>query len=250
MLPHVLLSVRAVGHRMGRTRGSQQPGQAWVYWHQQGLGSACGHPGANALHPQPCLQTTPFPSSLASGAAAGLAAPSPQVGPACTSPQGTQWRFLWRDDTWKRAQALPDPPYLHTGVHPAPAILQLLKIPIPVGCRSTLWLAQIYLLFYIHTPLIFTVLLEQYPGLLIMPAPPLPMCIHHAPTKVPSETWGPVSAVMGRLVCGTQPCAPPSSQSPRVSSRVGTLCPPMKQNGSRCPCTWLVRVPKGGVSLW
>lgn len=207
VLPHVLLSVRAVGHRMGRTRGSQQPGQAWVYWHQQGLGSACGHPGANALHPQPCLQTTPFPSSLASGAAAGLAAPSPQVGTACTSPQGTPWRFLWRDDTWKRAQALPDPPYLHTGVHPASAILQLLKMPVPVGCRSTLAGSDLSIILYPHAFNFYSPV-GAIPRTVNNASPPLPMCIHHAPTKVPSETRGPVSAGMGRLVCGTQPCAP------------------------------------------
>lgn len=110
MLPHVLFRVGAVGHRMGRTQGSHQPGQAWVYWHRRGLSSACGHPRANVLHPHSYLQTTPFPSSLASGAADCLAAPSPQVGTACTSPRGTLWRFLWRDGTWKQAQALPDPP--------------------------------------------------------------------------------------------------------------------------------------------
>lgn len=65
-----------------------------------------------------------------------------------------------------------------------PAVPLLLKMPTPVGHRSALRPAQIYPLFYIRTPLIFTALLEQYPGLLIMPAPSPPpaMCIHHAPT--------------------------------------------------------------------
>lgn len=145
----------------------------------------------------------PFPSIPASGAAACLTAPAPQVGTACASSRGSRWRFLGRVSTWKWVQAVSDPPYLHAGAHPAPAVPRLLAMPTPAGRRSALRPAQIYPLFYIHTPLIFTALLEQYPELLITPAPlspPPPVCIHHAPTKVPSGSRGQVSAGMSRLV--------------------------------------------------
>lgn len=163
-----------------------------------------------------CKGITSFPSIPASGAATRLAVPAPQVGTACSSPRGTQWRFL-RGETalGSGCRHCLIPLYLHTGTHPVPAVSQLLKMPTPAGRRSALRPAQIYPLFYIHTPLIFTALLEQYPGLLIMPAPPPPMCIHHAPTKVPSRSRGWVSAGMSRLVwwhpalCSHPPASPP-----------------------------------------
>lgn len=156
-------------------------------WAGQRLGIQKGCPV-----PQPSLQRGklffPIP---APAAAACLTVPVPQVATACTSCQGTQRTFFGKVCIWKRVQALPDAPYLHTDAHPTPAVPWLFEMPTPAGHRSALRPAQIYPLFYIHTPLIFTALLEQYPGLLITPGPPPPpMCIHHAPTKVPSVSWG------------------------------------------------------------
>ena len=72
VLPRALLRVGAMGRRMGRTPGSHQPGDAWVYWHH-GTDRACwgcvgraaivGIPEQVSCMPSPvCNGTTSFPS--------------------------------------------------------------------------------------------------------------------------------------------------------------------------------------------
>lgn len=173
--------------------------------------------------------------------------------------------FLGGVSTWKRVQALSDPPpYLHTGAHPAPAVPQLLEMPAPAGRRSALRPAQIYPLFYMHTPLIFTVLLERYPGLLITPAPRLLCASIMLPPRC--QAWGRGSAGMRRLVWWHLALWPPALASPflpppprllLLSSRAGHPVLTHKAAWVRVPLhpagvggAWLIRVPKPGASLW
>lgn len=154
--------------------------------------AALGHPEAGALSPSPVCKgvNSFFPSQLQQQLLASqyqfhrLPLPALLV-------KALSGLFFGKVSIWKRVQALPDAPYLHTDAHPTPTVPWFFEVPTPAGHRSALQPAQIYPLFYIHTPLIFTALLEQYPGLLITPGPPPPpMCIHHAPTKVPSVSRG------------------------------------------------------------
>ena len=114
--------------------------------------------------------------------------------------------------------------------HPMLTVPHFLELPPPRGLRSALRPAQIYPFFYIHTPLIFTALLEQYPGLLITlphPIPPIlpspPPFFLHDPTKVPSGS-------------GTH-------HPPLVSSRAGH---PLPTHGSGCRVQMLLCPAEAG----
>lgn len=173
----------------------------------------------------PPANATPFPSSPALGAAYCSAAPAPQVGTA----RGT---FCWSIHcTLQRGWVLPDPQGLSTrSAHPMLTVPHFLELPPPRGLRSALRPAQIYPFFYIHTPLIFTALLEQYPGLLITLPPPIlpilpspPPFFLHDPTKVPSGS-------------GTH-------HPPLVSSRAGH---PLPTHGSGCRVQMLLCPAEAG----